>query len=185
MTASPRTQGGAGAKAKWILVLMLVLGAAAVGFIVYSSGGTASLSVGGPSLMRATCGSLGNVTASGVEHSASGGNGGHAYFLIVESDPPGPYAGLNGSYFVPTTTRWPVMRVHVGQVVSIHIINCASSEAHGLQVQTYYDKVLVAIQPGKSYDITFTATSAGRFRVYCDIPCAIHALMQNGELIVS
>ena len=120
-----------------------------------------------------------------MEHSATGGNGDHAYFLIVEADPPGPYAGINGSYYVSTTTQWPVMRVHVGQAVSIHVINCASSEAHGLQVQFYYDKVLVAVQPGESYDFSFTATKAGTFRVYCDIYCAIHALMQNGALVVS
>ena len=107
--------------------------------------------------------------------------------MIVEADPPNPYAGINGSYYVTPDTQWPTMEVKLGQVVSIHVINCASSESHGFQVGYYDDisKNLISIPPGGSYDVTFTATKAGAFRVYCGIFCWIHPLMQNGALIVS
>ena len=38
---------------------------------------------------------------------------------------------------------------------------------------------------GQSYTFTFKADSIGSFRIFCDIFCAIHPLMQNGLLIVS
>jgi heme/copper-type cytochrome/quinol oxidase subunit 2 len=114
-----------------------------------------------------------------------GGEGKSAFFLIVETDPPSNYAGINGSYFVPKSTEWPVLHVRIGQNVSIHVINCASSEPHGFQVQYYDERQNISIQPGQSYDVTFLATKAGTFRIYCNIPCAIHALMQNGALIIS
>ena len=77
------------------------------------------------------------------------------------------------------------MTVNVGQAVSIHVINCASSEAHGIQVQHYADKTVIAISTGQTYDFNFTADEVGTFRVYCDIFCAIHPLMQNGALVVT
>ena len=144
---------------------------------------------GGPSLMQATCSSLSNSTGT-VQHTANGGSGTHAYFLIVETDPPSPYAGLNGSWtgFASNASApWPVIDVKLGQVVSFHVINCASSEIHGFQI-THYDDIsqnLVSIQPGNSYDVTFTASEAGTFRIYCGIFCNIHPGMQNGELVVS
>jgi heme/copper-type cytochrome/quinol oxidase subunit 2 len=134
--------------------------------------------------MQATCSSLSNSTGA-VEHVASGGSGDHAYFLIVEADPPSSYAGINGSYFVPTTQQWPTMTVKQGQVVSIHVINCASSEPHGFQISYYDDRSLNVVQTGQSYNVTFTATRAGTFRVFCGVFCSIHPLMQNGALIVS
>lgn len=145
---------------------------------------------GGPSLMQATCSSISNSTSGTVQHTASGGNGDHAYFLIVETDPPSSYAGMNGSwweYMRNNTAQWPVIQVKLGQVVSFHVINCASSEIHGFQI-TYYDDIsknLISVPAGQSYDITFTATKAGTFRMYCGIFCSIHPGMQNGELIVS
>lgn len=144
-------------------------------------------STGGPAMMQATCASLPKSTSGTVEHLANGGNGSHAYFLIVEADPPNPYAGINGSYYVSPTTQWPTMEVKLGQVVSIHVINCASSEIHGFQV-SYYDDIsknLISVAPGQSYDTTFTATKTGTFRVYCGIFCSIHPLMQNGALVVT
>ena len=142
-------------------------------------------STGGSDLMQATCSSLPSGSGFTVQHIASGGTGDHAYFLIVEADPPSPYAGINGSYYVPTTTQWPVLNVRLGQVVSIHVINCASSEVHGFAIQKYDDNSLISIPTGQHYDVTFTASEAGTFRVYCDVPCLIHPLMQNGALIVS
>lgn len=165
--------------------MILILAAGAAGLLAYGAGYFSSPPPsGGPGLMRATCGSLSNSTGA-VQHVASGGSGDHAYFLIVEADPPSAYAGINGSYYVPTSQQWPTMHVKQGQVVSIHVINCASSEPHGFQVAHYVESSLNAIQPGKSYDVTFTATEAGTFRVYCGIPCSIHPLMQNGALVVS
>jgi hypothetical protein len=138
---------------------------------------------GGPDILKAKCESIpSNVSAV---HKASGGAGKNAYFLIVETDPPSTYAGINGSYYVPTTTQWPVLNVRIGQNVSIHVINCASSESHGFQVQYYDDRQNISIQPGQSYDVTFLVTRAGTFRIFCAIPCSIHAFMQNGALIVS
>lgn len=140
---------------------------------------------GGPGVMQATCNSVSNSSGASVQHEASGGTGSNAYFLIVETDPPSPYAGINGSYYVPVSEQWPTINVRVGQVVSIHVINCASSEVHGFQISYYDDKSLIAVQPGQSYNVTFTATEAGTFRVYCGVFCSIHPLMQNGALVVT
>ena len=171
-----------------LVVLVIVAATVALGILALMSGPgttTEETSTGGPSLMSATCSSLTTSANSTVEHVASGGNSSHAYFLIVAADPPSPFAGFNGSYYASTTTQWPTMHVRVGQVVSIRVINCASSEAHGFQVTYYDDKSIIAIQPGQSYEATFTATVAGTFRVYCDIFCAIHPFMQNGALVVA
>ena len=171
------------------LLILAIVGVGVAGVAVYAAyaggylqGGSGS---GGPSLMHATCSSLGNSSESTVEHVANGGSGNNAYFLIVEADPPSPYAGMNGSYYVPPSQQWPTMNVKLGQTVSIHVINCASSEAHGIQVQHYGDKQVIAISTGQSYDFNFTANEVGTFRVYCDIFCAIHPLMQNGALVVT
>lgn len=152
-----------------------------------TSGSSSNQTSESQSIMHATCSSVANETQQPVEHVASGGNGSHVYFLIVEADPPSPFAGINGSYYVSPTTQWPTMNVKLGQVVSIHVINCASSESHGFQINHYDDigKNLISIRPGQSYDVTFTADQAGKFRVYCGIFCSIHPLMQNGALVVS
>ncbi|HYC11333.1 MAG TPA: hypothetical protein VEC02_01550 [Nitrososphaerales archaeon] len=142
---------------------------------------------GGPGLMYANCDSISN-SIPAVVGSASSGSGPHAYFLIVEADPGSPYEGINGSAIQESqnlSKPWPIMHVKLGQVVSIHVINCASSESHGFAIDHYDDKTINAIPPGKSYDVTFTANERGTFRIYCDIFCAIHVFMQNGELIVS
>ena len=142
---------------------------------------------GAPAYMEATCSSLPKNTTTPVEHVVTGGNASHVYILIVEADPPSPYAGINGSYYTSPLNQWPTIQVKVGQVVSFHVINCASSEAHGFEVSYYADinKGLVSISPGQTYDVTFTATKAGTFRIYCGIFCGIHPLMQNGALVVT
>jgi heme/copper-type cytochrome/quinol oxidase subunit 2 len=38
--------------------------------------------------------------------------------------------------------------------------------------------------PGEAYSISFTATKAGTFAIYCNIFCTIHIYMR-GQLIVS
>lgn len=174
-----------------VVVVLAVLGALVGGGVLayYAGYFDMATSTGGPSIMQATCASVSNGTST-VQHQASGGSGNHAYFLIVEADPSSPYAGMNGSwieFLKNATASWPIINVKVGQVVSFHVINCASSEIHGFQI-THYDDIsknLISIQPGYSYDVTFTATEAGTFRIYCGIFCNIHPGMQNGELVVS
>ena len=171
-------------RAHLILVTIVILAVAISGLVVFASPYLFPNShVGGSGILHASCRSITNETS--VVHAASGGGGQNASFLIVETDPPSPFAGINGSYYVPTTTQWPVLHVNVGQTVTIHVINCASSEPHGFQVQSYDDRRNISIQPGGSYDVTFVASKAGTFRIYCNIQCAIHPFMQNGELIVS
>lgn len=168
-----------------VVVVAVVAAIAAGGFIAYYAGyfqGPPSYE--GPSIMGTTCSSLGNST-SPVPHVATSGSGNHAYFLIVEADPYSPYAGMNGSYYVPPTQQWPIMNVKLGQVVSIRVINCASNEIHGFNISYYDNSAPNAVQTGQSYTVTFTATKAGTFRVFCSIFCSIHPLMQNGALIVT
>ena len=57
------------------------------------------------------------------------------------------------------------------------------SEAHGFSISHYF-VAGVAVRAGQSYTFTFNADTIGSFRVFCDIFCAIHPLMQNGLLIV-
>jgi nitrous oxide reductase len=118
-------------------------------------------------------------TAPGVASASS--NSSVATFTIIESDA-GPYEGMNGSA-LHMSTPWPVMTVHKGQEVVIHIYNCASSEAHGFAID-YYFNLGVTVHEGQSFVETFLATMAGNFTVYCNVFCAIHPLMQNGRLTV-
>jgi hypothetical protein len=118
--------------------------------------------------------------APGIANSTSGPT---ASFTIIEADPGNNYEGMNGSAYHPSAI-WPIMQVQKGQTVVIHIMNCASSEPHGFAIQNYFVSG-VTVRPGLSYTLTFNADQVGKFRVYCSIFCAIHPLMQNGELIVS
>jgi heme/copper-type cytochrome/quinol oxidase subunit 2 len=102
---------------------------------------------------------------------------------IYEEDPPAPLAGLNGSYYKSTSVNWPVITVHKGDTVVITVINTNSSEPHGFAIDNY-DPTGVSTAPGHENTITFVANKVGSFRVYCNVFCAIHPLMQNGELVV-
>jgi heme/copper-type cytochrome/quinol oxidase subunit 2 len=90
---------------------------------------------------------------------------------------------MNGSAY-HLTAPWPVIRVQQDQTVVIVVYNCAPSESHGFAITHYFNSG-AAVSAGKSYTLTFVATEAGTFRIYCNIFCAIHPLMQNGELIVT
>lgn len=176
-------------KIRIIIAIAAIMFVSVAGFLAYDYGYfQSSPPVGsygsGQSLMQATCASLSNST-SAVEGMVSRGNASHVYFLIVAADPPSPYAGFNGSYYHAASSQWPVMHVHKGQIVSFRVLNCASSEPHGFAITHYDDQSIITIRTGQSYEVTFTADQTGTFRVYCDIFCAIHPLMQNGELIVS
>jgi heme/copper-type cytochrome/quinol oxidase subunit 2 len=176
--------GGRRSAPKAMIAVAVVAVLVVAGVAAYYSGyfGTGQQSTG-TGIMNANCSQIGNPPVP--EHDVTAGNASHVYFLIVEADYPSPYAGINGSANEPANATWPVMRVHLGQVVSIHVINCASSEAHGFEVEHYDDRVVNAIPQGGHYDVTFTANEAGTFRVYCSILCAVHPLMQNGEFVVS
>ena len=76
------------------------------------------------------------------------------------------------------------MQVHLGQQIEITVMNCASSEPHGFAITHYLDSGIV-LRSGGVYTVNFTADEKGTFRVYCDILCAVHPYMQNGELVVS
>ncbi len=123
----------------------------------------------------------GSAKAPGIANSSTTSS--TAYFTIIEADPVNNYEGMNGSAF-HVSSPWPIIQVHQGQTVVIHIYNCASSEAHGFAI-THYLNAGATIQEGQSYTVMFAANQAGTFRIYCNIFCAIHPLMQNGELIVT
>jgi len=106
------------------------------------------------------------------------------HFTVIESDPPDPLAGMNGSYYKPLGTQWPIIRVHLGDTVIITVINNDSREIHGFAIVHYDDKGF-STAPGQQHTITFMANEAGTFRMYCNVFCAIHPYMQNGAVIVS
>ena len=111
-------------------------------------------------------------------------NGHVLYFTIIESDPPDPLAGMNGSYYKPLTAQWPIIRVHQGDTVIITVINNDSREVHGFAI-AHYDNQGFSLAPGQQETISFVANEVGSFRMYCNVFCAIHPYMQNGVLIVS
>lgn len=99
------------------------------------------------------------------------------HFAIIESS-----LGYNDSK-VNFPNPWPIMRVHCGQMVSIHIQNTDSSEPHGFKIDKYVGAIV--LRSGLSSDVSFTATQAGTFTVYCTILCVVHQYMLNGKLIVT
>jgi FtsP/CotA-like multicopper oxidase with cupredoxin domain len=107
-----------------------------------------------------------------------------AIFTVVMANE-GASVGFNGSKFQPSP--WPVMNVTLGQNVIIHVINNDSVEAHGFQIATYFNQGLgqAGLAPGKCFDVRFVANIAGSFMVRCDISCAIHLFMQDGQLNVN
>jgi heme/copper-type cytochrome/quinol oxidase subunit 2 len=106
------------------------------------------------------------------------------HFTVIESDPPDSMAGMNGSYYKPLGTQWPIIRVHLGETVIITVINNNSREIHGFAI-VHYDDRGFSLAPGQQHTVTFVANQAGTFRMYCNVFCAIHPYMQNGAVIVS
>jgi FtsP/CotA-like multicopper oxidase with cupredoxin domain len=113
------------------------------------------------------------------------------HFTIIESDT-GSMEGMNGSALLPAGTSWPILRVHECQTVVISVSNVNSSEPHGFAISHYFDTPNgqsiypgVELYPNQSFTVQFVADELGTFRVFCSVFCAIHPLMQNGELIVS
>jgi len=160
-----------------LLIVAIVVMAALIGAFVYAlyfMPQRANNGLSCSSIPKDPSSNSGNATA---------GDGPTASFLIVAADPGSTYEGFNGSAY-HLLTQWPVMRVHLGQQVVITVMNCASSEPHGFAITHYLDSGIV-LRAGAISIVNFTADEKGTFRVYCNIFCAIHPYMQNGELVVS
>lgn len=102
-------------------------------------------------------------------------------FLVIQSE-----YGYNDSILegAGPTKPWPVITVTQGQEVKITICNVDMGEAHGFQINHYYDSFIVSVDPGHVLTISFEANETGVFDIYCAIFCAIHPFMQYGELRV-
>jgi hypothetical protein len=102
-------------------------------------------------------------------------------FTIIESDR-GSMEGMNGSAY-HFTVAWPVITVHQGDTVIIHLLSVNSSEPHGFTISHYFDPG-VGLLPGGTYTVKFVANELGTFVITCLLFCAIHPLMDHGEFIV-
>ena len=162
-----------------VVIVLAVTGAAVLSVVAVNldHGTTTSSSSTPCSLLSSNL----KILAPGIANNTIAGS--QASFTIIESDPGSNYEGMNGSAY-HVSTQWPVIQVRQGQSVTIHIYNCASSESHGFAIIHYFNAG-VPVAPGHSYTLTFVANEAGTFRIFCNIFCAIHPLMQNGELIVT
>ncbi len=101
-------------------------------------------------------------------------------FLIVES-----ITGFNDSadHGVPADC-WPVIRVPSGTMVNITVTN-VDKQPHGFNIAHYYDSSIVTVAPGQTIHVSFIASEAGSFKIYCSIFCTVHWAMQSGQLIVT
>lgn len=134
-----------------------------------------------------------------------------ANFAIIMADI-GPFAGMNGSanalgyhmqYSTETVSNQsspkitntstvaaqhaPVITVYEGQLVTIHVYNCATSEPHGFTIQSYVassSNSTLILSPDESGSVSFTANRVGNFSVYEPIFSVIHPFMQSGLLVV-
>jgi FtsP/CotA-like multicopper oxidase with cupredoxin domain len=101
-------------------------------------------------------------------------------FILIIAD----LSGFNNSiaHGAPLNP-WPIVRVHLGDVVRFIVCNKDQTQAHGFAIETYFDSG-VALAPGEAVRIEFQATIPGSFVIYCNIFCTVHAFMV-GRLIVS
>jgi heme/copper-type cytochrome/quinol oxidase subunit 2 len=101
------------------------------------------------------------------------------HFTIVISE-----NGFNGSVS-HGSAQWPIMNVHKGQSVIVHVEETSDSvQPHGFAIDHYLVSGII-LRPGESHDVAFTADQTGTFRVFCNIFCTIHPYMQNGLLNVT
>ncbi len=101
-------------------------------------------------------------------------------FILIIAD----LSGYNNSIGHGAPAQpWPVVRVAKGQVLHFLVCNLDQTQPHGFAITYYFDAGL-PIMPGQAYRISFTATEAGTFTIYCNIFCTIHIYMR-GQLIVS
>jgi hypothetical protein len=101
------------------------------------------------------------------------------FFLIIAD-----LSGFNDSiaHGAPLNP-WPVVHVHLGDLVRFVVCNRDQAQAHAFAIQTYFDSGVV-LAPGDAFRIEFKATLPGAFVIYCNIFCTVHAFMV-GRLIVS
>lgn len=144
-----------------------------VAVIVASALGVVALTLPGLNTRTGTNSAYANLP-SGCAKPAGG-------YLIIANQ-----LGFNDSveHGVPQN-NWPVISVQKGQNVTIVVCNADPAQAHGFQIDHYYDARLVSLEPGQVLKVSFIATDAGTFRIYCSIYCTVHWAMQNGQLIVS
>jgi len=101
-------------------------------------------------------------------------------FLIIASD-----TGYNDSIGHGAPEKnWPIVDVAQGQNVTIVVCNI-DIQAHGFQITHYYDQNEVTLTPGQVIRVSFVASQAGSFDIYCEIFCSIHIYMQSGLLNVT
>ena len=105
------------------------------------------------------------------------------YLLIIANE-----SGFNGSARYSTsylsTHPWPVITVKKGQTVNIIVCNTDPTFSHGFGIDNYLDSG-VAVQPGSTFELTFTANEVGNFTIRCTIFCPPHIFMQYGRLAVT
>ena len=77
---------------------------------------------------------------------------------------------------------WPVMNVSRCDQVVIKVIN-NDTQTHGIAIDTYARGTDVV--GGQQTTMSFLASKAGEFRVYCIVFCTVHIFMQNGLLNVA
>jgi len=110
---------------------------------------------------------------SGCEKPAGG------YLIIADEE------GFNGSKMVGSpTASWPNINVTRGSAVNIVVCN-ADTFTHGFQIDNYFNSNIESVAPGQVITVSFMASKAGTFRIYCSIFCPVHVFMQSGELSVT
>ena len=102
-------------------------------------------------------------------------------FLVIMSE-----YGYNDSVLegAGPTKAWPVITVPQGASVNITVCNVDKGQSHGFQIANYFDSKIESVAPGQVLHVSFLATKAGVFQIYCAIFCTIHLFMQYGQLRV-
>lgn len=100
-------------------------------------------------------------------------------YLIIADDEGFNDSKLHGA----PTSLWPAINVTEGSTVSIVVCN-ADTFTHGFQITHYSDSNIESVQPGQVITVSFVASEAGDFRIYCSIFCPVHIFMQSGVLRV-
>jgi nitrosocyanin len=111
---------------------------------------------------------LGSVAVLGVALGAGCGGGTTTDHLRVED---GPLRRGNG--ITPAQ-----LTVHQGHAVAITVTNTDIGTTHGFSIEGY--GITKTIQPGTTITVTFQATTAGTYRVFCQL----HRRHKPAELTV-
>ena len=125
---------------------------------------------------------------------AASAGGVFTYAISLPSSPCSGIIGASRNFTIIATPNgyndsgthlgnWPIMNVNRCDSVNLTILN-QTVQAHGLAIDNYAARG-AEIAPLQTYSFQFIATKAGQFRVFCNIPCPIHNLIQRGLLIVT